>query len=60
LLNSILIQEYQDIVLLLIIIKQHVDTGIPGYCVIAQIKEFIEDNLTGHKVSQKLAEQYGI
>jgi len=43
-----------------LIIKQHVDTGIPGYCVIAQIKEFIEDNLTGHKVSQKLAEQYGI
>jgi len=42
------------------IVKQHVYTGIPGYCVIAQIKEFIEDNLTGHKVSQKLAEQYGI
>jgi len=43
-----------------IIVKQHVDTGIPGYCVVQQIKEFIQDNLTGHKVSQKLAEQYGI
>jgi len=42
------------------IVRQHVYTGIPGYCVIPQIKEFIEDNLTGHKVSQKLAEQYGI
>ena len=42
------------------IVKQHVYTGIPGYCVVQQIKEFIQDNLTGHKVSQKLAEQYGI
>ena len=41
-------------------ITQHYTSSIPGYCALAQIEEYIQDNLKGHEISQSLAEQYGI
>lgn len=46
-------------------VKQHyqyIQSGvpIPAACIIGQLKEFIEDNLKGHNISQQLAERYGL
>jgi len=43
-----------------IMIKQKLESDIPGACVVDLMKEFIEDNLKGHQVSEKIAQQFGI